>query len=71
MLVLGSTRSGKTSLVHSLVDQQARLSDDMSDGTAGVDAYETSFDYDVDNGKPGEWSRVTSVFNFPLLFLFK
>ncbi|XP_025080166.1 malignant fibrous histiocytoma-amplified sequence 1 homolog isoform X2 [Pomacea canaliculata] len=54
VLVLGSTRSGKTSLVHSLVDQQARLSDDVSDGTAGVDAYETSFDYDVDNGKPGK-----------------
>nr|KAG5696736.1 hypothetical protein BaRGS_028856 [Batillaria attramentaria] len=54
VLVVGSHRSGKSSLVHSLVDQQARLSDEMTDTAAGIDAYEMSFDYDVEEGKPGK-----------------
>lgn len=53
VLVVGSHRSGKSSLVHSLVDQQSRLADDMTDMSAGMDAYEMSFDYDVEEGKPG------------------
>ena len=53
-MVIGSHRSGKTSLIHSLVDQQARLADDMTDTAVGIDAYEMSFDYDVEEGKPGK-----------------
>ena len=64
MLVIGSHLSGKTSLIHSLVDQQARLSDDMTDTAVGIDAYEMSFDYDVEEGKPGE----CNAGNFACLF---
>ena len=53
VLVIGSHRSGKSSLIHSLVDQQPRLADDMTDMAVGIDAYEMSFDYDVEEGKPG------------------
>ena len=53
VFVIGSHRSGKSSLIHSLVDQQARLADDVTETAAGIDAYEMSFDYDVKDGKPG------------------
>ncbi|KAL8583226.1 hypothetical protein ACOMHN_013781 [Nucella lapillus] len=54
VLVIGSQGSGKSSLIHSLVDQQARLFDDVIDTAPGIDAYEMSFDYDVEDGKPGK-----------------
>ncbi|KAL8598916.1 hypothetical protein ACOMHN_015495 [Nucella lapillus] len=53
VLVLGSQQSGKSSLVYSLVDQQARLSQDLTDSAAGIDAYDMSFDYDAEEGNPG------------------
>ena len=46
-MVIGPYRSGKTSLVQTLVDLQARLMDD-SDRTQGIDVYETSFDLEGD-----------------------
>ena len=49
VLVVGSYLSGKTSLVHSLVDQQSRVAD-AKDRTVGVDHYDTSFD--LEEGQP-------------------
>ncbi|XP_046374544.2 malignant fibrous histiocytoma-amplified sequence 1 homolog isoform X1 [Haliotis rufescens] len=53
ILLLGSHKSGKTSFVHSLVDGQPRIAEEVFESSAGVDAYETSFDYDVEQGRPG------------------
>ncbi|KAJ8310172.1 hypothetical protein KUTeg_012037 [Tegillarca granosa] len=44
VLVLGSHRSGKTSLVMSLQDQQARLTDEVHEKGAGIDCYDASFE---------------------------
>lgn len=44
VLVLGSHRSGKTSLVMSLQDQQARLTDAVHEKGAGIDCYDASFE---------------------------
>lgn len=55
VLVLGSHRSGKTSLVQSLVDQQARRSEETYDAAVGIVSYETTFDYATeDDNTPGK-----------------
>ncbi|XP_070173015.1 malignant fibrous histiocytoma-amplified sequence 1 homolog isoform X1 [Littorina saxatilis] len=64
VLVVGSHRSGKSSLIHSLVDNQSRLSDDVTETAAGIDAYEMSFDYDVEDGKPVTGKRNPDIPNF-------
>ena len=49
VLVIGSYLSGKTSLVHSLVDQQSRIVE-AKDRTVGVDHFDTAFE--LDEGQP-------------------
>lgn len=46
VVVLGSYRSGKTSLIQSLIDQQGQLSEDLHETGAGIEAYEMSIDYE-------------------------
>ncbi|XP_041349799.1 malignant fibrous histiocytoma-amplified sequence 1 homolog isoform X2 [Gigantopelta aegis] len=55
ILMIGSRKSGKTSLIHSLIDQQPRLSQEFENnlGSVGIETYDTSFDYDVEEGRPG------------------
>ncbi|XP_050413648.2 malignant fibrous histiocytoma-amplified sequence 1 homolog isoform X1 [Patella vulgata] len=58
ILVLGSHRSGKSSLVHSLVDQQARLVREIDEESAVIGVYETSFDYDLVDGRPNKFLQL-------------
>lgn len=55
VVVLGSHRSGKTSLIQSLIDQQGILSEDVHEAGAGIESYEMSIDYEPeDNEEQGK-----------------
>ncbi|XP_005096406.2 malignant fibrous histiocytoma-amplified sequence 1 homolog [Aplysia californica] len=56
VLVVGPHRSGKTSMIQTLVDQQPRMSEEIQDSSAGIDTYDLAFDLeedDVEEGRPG------------------
>lgn len=55
VVVLGSTKSGKTSLVQSLVDQQGRLVDSSSEVNAGVESYDMRIDYEESKLEQGRY----------------
>ena len=61
VLVVGSYMAGKTSLVHSLVDQQSRLVEEK-DRTVGVDHYDTAFE--VEEGEPLGRSLQLTILDF-------
>lgn len=48
VIVCGSYKAGKTSLVQTLVDQQPRL-EESHDGSAGINNYQTAFEFPVEN----------------------
>ncbi|BFZ00350.1 hypothetical protein BsWGS_03389 [Bradybaena similaris] len=56
VLVLGHHRSGKTSFVNTLIDQQPRMSEDLQETSGGIDIYDMTFDLeeDLEKGMPGK-----------------
>ncbi|XP_033759416.1 malignant fibrous histiocytoma-amplified sequence 1-like isoform X1 [Pecten maximus] len=63
VVVLGSTKSGKTSLVQSLVDQQGRLVDSATEINAGVEAYDMRIDYEEHKAEQGKYLQF-SIWDF-------
>ena len=61
VLVVGSYMAGKTSLIHSLVDQQSRLVE-KNDRTVGVDHYDTAFE--LEEGEPLSKSLQLTILDF-------
>ncbi|KAK3776900.1 hypothetical protein RRG08_024671 [Elysia crispata] len=66
VLIVGPYKSGKTSLVQTLVDQQPRMSEEIQDTSGGIDTYEVAFDLeeaDALEGRPGK-SLELSIWDF-------
>ena len=59
VLVIGSYRSGKSSLVQSMVDQQGRLSEELQESPAGIDVYDLTYDCEmkIKNEKSGKMEK--------------
>ena len=51
--MVGSSQCGKSSLIQSLIDQQSRLVEDSSETATGIEVYEYSLDFPVEEGEPG------------------
>ena len=65
VLIVGPYKSGKTSLVQTLVDQQPRMSEEIQDTSGGIDTYEVAFDLeeaDALEGRPGKSLEVRVKF---------
>lgn len=59
ILVIGSHRSGKSSLIQSMVDNQARLAEDLNESVAGIDLYDLVLDCEmkVKNEEDGKMQK--------------
>ena len=64
VVVLGPHRSGKTSLIQSLIDQQGQLSEDIHEAGAGIEAYEMNIDYEPEGDEEQGKSLNLCIWDF-------